>query len=108
MSVYKDPLFAGLTRPATKFGLPVEALLVVITLTCVIFLIAQAMSDNVVWKLTPLGAGVALYGICRLICLRDPRAFRYLYLRSVTTLRHRTRRYWHSGTYSPLAHRIRK
>jgi type IV secretory pathway VirB3-like protein len=51
---------------------------------------------------------VVLYGIARLICAKDPRAFRYLGLQLNTKAMHRTRGYWRAGSYSPLPHRKRR
>ncbi|MCZ2134609.1 MAG: VirB3 family type IV secretion system protein [Burkholderiales bacterium] len=97
-----DTLFGGLTRPATFFGLPVEALVVIVGGAVGAFLIASLVDAPVVWKVGCLGIGVVMYGIARLICTRDPRAFRYLFLMLDTKGRHRTRSFWHSGSYSPV------
>jgi type IV secretory pathway VirB3-like protein len=51
--------------------------------------------------------GVVFYGIARLMCANDPRAFRYLALQLNTKAMHRDRAYWKSGTYSPMPCRRR-
>lgn len=106
--VRSDPLFGGLTRPPTFLGLPVEVLLAIAGAATLTFLIASLFDGGIGWKVGPLGFGVVLYAIARLMCAKDPRAFRYLYLRSLTKNLHRNRAYWGTGSYSPLPHRKRK
>lgn len=106
--VRTDPLFGGLTRPPTFLGLPVEVLLAIVGAATVIFLVASLFDGGVAWKIGPLGLGVVMYGIARLMCAHDPRAFRYLFLRSLTKNLHRNREYWGTGSYSPLPNRKRK
>lgn len=106
--VNSDPLFGGLTRPPTFLGLPVEVLLAIVGLATITFLVASLFDGGIGWKVGPLGFGAVLYAIARLMCARDPRAFRYLYLRSLTKNLHRNRKYWGSGSYSPLPQRKRK
>lgn len=106
--VRSDPLFGGLTRPPTFLGLPVEVLLGIAGVSTVVFLVASIFDGGIGWKVGPLGLGVVMYAIARLMCARDPRAFRYLFLRSVTKNLHRNRSYWGTGSYSPLPNRKRK
>lgn len=103
-----DPLFGGLTRPATLFGLPTDALIFIIGSSAVGFLLANLLRLDVTWKIAALGMGIVLYGLARLICARDPRAFRYLALQLSTKATHRDRAYWRSGSYAALPSRIRR
>lgn len=103
-----DSLFGGLTRPATILGLPIEALLLIVGGTAVVYLVISMFQVALIWRLLALGVGGVLYGIARLLCMKDPRAFRYLALMLETKGGHRTRAHWKSGSYSPLPHRIRR
>ena len=103
-----DRLFGGMTRPATLFGLPIEVLAALATGSMLAFLLASVLGASIAWKIAALGGGGVLYGIARLVCVRDPRAFRYIALQLMTKARHRTRWFWRSGSYSPLAHRRRR
>jgi type IV secretion system protein VirB3 len=102
-----DPLFGGLTRPATVLGLPIEALIGIVGSSAVGFLVANMFRADVTWKVGALGMGVVFYGLARLLCARDPRAFRYLSLQLTTKAVHRQRAYWRSGSYAPLRARKR-
>lgn len=103
-----DSLFGGLTRPATILGLPIEALLLIVGGTAVVYLVSSMFQVGLIWRVSALAVGGVLYGVARLICIKDPRSFRYLGLMLQTKGGHRTRGYWKSGSYSPLPHRIRR
>lgn len=103
-----DPLFGGLTRPAALFGLPVDALIFIVGSSAIGFLTANLIRLDVTWKIAALGMGVVLYGLARLVCARDPRAFRYLALQLTTKAMHRDRAYWRSGSYAALPTRARR
>ncbi|HEV7775640.1 MAG TPA: VirB3 family type IV secretion system protein [Luteibacter sp.] len=103
-----DPLFGGLTRPATMLGLPIEALTFIMAGSTLAFLFAGLVRADIAWKLGALGLGVVLYGLARLICAKDPRTFRYIALQLDTKGMHRTRSYWRSGSYSPMPSRQRR
>lgn len=96
-----DPLFGGLTRPATLLGLPIETLIVIAGSSVVTFLLFFMFDASLFWRLFALGIGVVGYAIARLICFKDPRAFRYLGLALDTKGMHRTRQRWGCGSYSP-------
>ena len=102
-----DPLFGGLARPAVLLGLPITALVFILAGSAVAYLMANMLQTDVMWKIGALGVGVVLYGIARLVCAKDPRAFRYLGLQLNTKAMHRTRGYWRAGSYSPTPHRKR-
>lgn len=106
--IRSDPLFGGLTRPATFLGLPIEAMIATMFISVVSFLIAAMVDAGIAWKIFPLGLGVVMYAVARLICVGDPRAFRYIGLRIKTKSLHRSHGHWQSGSYSPLPHRKRK
>lgn len=102
-----DPLFGGLTRPATMLGLPIEALLGIFMLSVVAFLSVGLVSEDIFYKVAALGMGAVFYGLARLLCARDARAFRYIALQLRTKALHRTRTFWKSGSYAPLLARRR-
>lgn len=106
--IRSDPLFGGLTRPPTFLGLPIEAVLTIMFVAVVSFLIAAMVNAGVAWKVFPLGLGIVMYAVSRLICAGDPRAFRYMIMHMRTKSLHRSHLYWKSGSYSPLPHRKRK
>lgn len=103
-----DPLFGGLTRPAMILGLPIEAAAGIGAGTMVVFLITKIANLDIMWTIMSLGLGGVLYALARMVCARDPRAFRYLMLQLRTKGAHRTRGYWKSGSYSPLPARKRR
>ncbi|QAU23380.1 type VI secretion protein [Dyella sp. M7H15-1] len=103
-----DPLFGGLTRPAMIFSLPIEAAAGIGAGTMVVFLVTKIANLDIMWSIMSLGMGVVLYALARLVCARDPRAFRYVLLQLKTKGAHRTRHYWKSGSYSPLRARKRR
>ena len=85
-----------------------QALLLITAGSASAYLIANMLQTAVAWRIGALGLGVVLYGIARLICAKDPRAFRYLALQLHTKAMHRTRSYWQAGSYSPVPHRKRR
>jgi type IV secretion system protein VirB4 len=102
-----DPLFGGLTRPATLFGVPIDALTFIFGGSTILFLMINILNFSIVWKICALGFGAVLYGIARLVCAKDPRTFRYVALQLSTKAMHQTRGYWRSGSYAPLRNRRR-
>jgi type IV secretion system protein VirB3 len=102
-----DPLFGGLTRPATILGVPIEAAVLIGGGATVGFLMTMMFGASIFWKLMALGFGAVLYGIARLICAKDPRSFRYVGLALETKAMHRSRKFWGCGSYSPLIRRKR-
>lgn len=108
VGITTDPLFGGLTRPPTFLGLPIEAMLTIMAVSVLLYLIVSIFGAGIGLKLFPLGLGAVMYGVARLICANDPRAFRYIGLRMRTKALHRTRQKWQSGSYSPAAHRVRR
>lgn len=83
-------------------------MIAIMFISVVSFLIAAMVDAGIAWKIFPLGLGVVMYAVARLICASDPRSFRYMALRIRTKTLHRSRGHWKSGSYSPLPHRKRK
>jgi type IV secretory pathway VirB3-like protein len=86
-------------------GLPIEALLGIFMLSVVGFLVAGLISDDIFYKVAALGMGAVFYGLARLLCARDARAFRYMALQLRTKGLHRTRSRWGCGSYAPVGFR---
>lgn len=95
----RDPLFAGLTRPPTLFGIPSDAFGYLLMTQTMLFM---ATRNFLLLLLFPV-----LYAIARLLCARDPRAFRYLVLALQTKGRGMNRRIWGASSYSPMRFRKR-
>ena len=83
-------------------GLPIEALLGIFMLSVVAFLVSGLMSKDIFYKVAALGMGAVFYGLARLMCARDARAFRYIALQLRTKGLHRTRARWGCGSYAPV------
>lgn len=94
--VVADPLFAGLTRPAMRFGVSYLALLVNLVVTMECFL----LSRNVLVLLL----AVPLHGVFALLCARDARILDLgqLWLRTGLLSCLANRRLWRGSSYSPL------
>ncbi|EGX9545920.1 type IV secretion system protein VirB3 [Klebsiella variicola] len=90
----RDTLFAGATRPSLVWGVTYEALIICVGVTGIIFL-----ASNSIWLL-PLY--VPLHAACYLVCLKDPRFFRLLFLWLSTKCRSTGWRYWGAATAAPL------
>lgn len=94
-----DPLFAGLTRPPTLFGIPSDAFGIMLMVQVLVFIALQNF-------LVLLGFPV-LYAVARMMCVKDPRMFRYLLLAARTKGRGMNRALWQGSSYSPLRYRKR-
>lgn len=99
-TVQVDPLFVGATRPATVGGITYEAI-VFIAMSVGMGYIVTA---NVLWLL----AYPPMHGLAYGICLKDPRAFRLLFLMLASKGRCLNRAVWGCASYSPLTFRKRK
>lgn len=95
----KDPLFAALTRPPTMLGVPVEAFGLIIMGSLLAFMASRSVVALPVFP--------ALYGITRILCAKDPRFFRYLFLAMTTKATGANRTIWKGSSYSPFPNRKR-
>ena len=89
-----DPLFTGATRPTMKWGVTYEAMVIGLVSCGVIFL---ALNNPFVLLLY-----FPIHGICYLICLKEPRFFRILYLWVATKCKSLYWRFWGASTASPF------
>lgn len=100
MSIERDPLFGGMTRPSLLWGIPPAAFgfILVVPLGLVV------VSRNLLFA----AAVPALYLIIRAICAKDPRQMGYIRLAIMTKYRGGNRRLWKASSYSPIRFRKRK
>lgn len=89
-----DPLFIGLTRPATMFGIPYIAFVVEFMATALIFLAV----GNPVYLLL----AVPIHGVLYLVSASDPGVFHSVFIWMKTTGRCRNMRFWGAASFSPL------
>jgi type IV secretion system protein VirB3 len=95
-TVVVDPLFVGLTRPATIFGIPYEAFVAEFVLVAIVFL---AVGDIVYLLLI-----VPLHGVLYLVGGQDHAAFGSLLVWTKTKGRCANTRFWGgAASFSPLA-----
>ncbi len=93
--VYTDPLFVGLTRPATVLGIPYVAFIVEIMVTTIIFLAV----GNPLYMLLAL----PIHGVLYLISAHDPGAFNSILMWMKTIGRCMNTRFWGAASFSPLS-----
>lgn len=92
--VYTDPLFVGLTRPATIWGIPYTAFVVEFMVTTLIFLAV----GNPLYLLL----AAPIHGVLYLISAHDPGVFSSILVWMKTIGRSRNSRFWGAASFSPL------
>lgn len=92
--VHTDPLFVGLTRPATMWGIPYIAFVVEFMTTTLIFLAV----GNPVYLLL----AVPIHGVLYLVSANDPGVFHSIFIWMKTLGRCRNTRFWGAASFSPL------
>lgn len=96
-----DPLFAGLTRPATVFGVPITAFVI----EALIVIVAFLASHNIFTFLLALPLHGALYALSA----KDAGIFHELLLAMQTNAPVQNRKIWGGGaSFSPLPLRRKK
>ena len=93
--VETDPLFVGLTRPATVWGIPYFAFVIEIMTTTLIFL---AIGNPLYLMLA-----APIHAVLYLISANDPGVFGSIFLWMKTIGRCRNTRFWGAASFSPLA-----
>jgi type IV secretion system protein VirB3 len=94
MSSSIDPLFVAATRPAMKWGVTLDGIIVGVGLIG----IAMIATGNPFTLLLYL----PIHGVMYLLCLRDPRTFRLLLLWFNTKMKSIGWRHWGASTASPF------
>ena len=92
--IYSDPLFVGLTRPATIAGIPYAAFVVEVMVTTLVFLAV----GNPLYLLLAAPIHAMLY----LVSAHDPGIFNSLWVWMNTNGRCRNTRFWGAASFSPL------
>lgn len=89
-----DPLFLACTRPAMLLGVPLEAMVVNLMLTGILFV----GGNNMLFLLV----APVLHVIFRAICKHDHNAFRLIWMWIETKGRARNKRLWGGSSCSPI------
>lgn len=92
--IQTDPLFVGLTRPATIWGIPYMAFVIEFMTTTLIFLAV----GNPLYLLLAAPIHATLY----LISATDPGVFGSIFIWMKTLGRCRNTRFWDAASFSPL------
>ena len=100
MSVQTDILFQGATRPTMVYGVPMEVLIVMISIVMILFI---GFGNPLYMLIYP-----PLHVIAMAICASDARAFRLLFLAMLTKGVCLNRRFWGASSYSPAGVRERR
>lgn len=94
MKSHKDPLVVAATRPAMKWGVTLDGIIIGVGLVAVLMI----GTGNPFTLLLYL----PLHGAMYLVCLRDPRTFRLLLLWFGTKAKSLGWRYWGAATAAPM------
>jgi type IV secretion system protein VirB3 len=92
--VHTDPLFVGLTRPATVWGVPYIAFVFEVMITTLIFL---AVGNPFYLLLV-----VPIHSVLYLISANDPGIFGSIYIWMKTNGRCRNSGFWGATSFSPM------
>lgn len=92
--VETDPLFVGMTRPATIGGVPYVAFWIEYMVTCIIFL---AVGDPFY-----LLIAAPIHSVLYLISAHDPGVFSSMAIWIMTKGRCRNTRFWGAASFTPL------
>lgn len=92
-----DPLFVGLTRPATKWGVPLSAFIINVFLTTIVFL----AFGNIFLLLIALPVHLILY----LVSYNDPYVFDGFFMWFKTSAKCMNKGFWGAVSYSPLRYK---
>ena len=95
MPVSVDPLFVGATRPSLVWGVTYEAIIICASTTGILFL---ATNNPLL-----MGLYIPMHGLSYLVCLKDPRFFRLIFLWAITKCKSLGWHYWGAATAAPLA-----
>lgn len=94
MAIDRDPLVVAATRPAMKWGVTLEGIIIgggVVSIA----MIATANPFTLLLY-------IPIHGAMYLICLRDPRTFRLFLLWGITKMKSLGWRHWGASTAAPM------
>lgn len=94
--IYSDPLFVGMTRPATKLRVPVKVLVIEV----MILTLAAILAHNMLYLL----AAIPVHGILMLITADNPWIFDELWIwfNTKSYFGCMNRSFWGAASFSPL------
>jgi type IV secretion system protein VirB3 len=90
----RDPLFTIMTRPAMKWGVTLEGIVIAGFFSA----IGMIATNNPFFLLLYIPLHIVMYGLC----LKDPRIFRLLFVWTQTKAKSLGWRYWGIATATPL------
>lgn len=96
-----EKIALGMTKPIIKFGVPMGALVIIISLSAELFLVGFMALDNPLFFLV----GIPLYVLCRQKTRQEERFMDLLGASLRTRFVNRAKRHWKAVSYSPLVHR---
>jgi len=94
-----DPVFVAMTRPAMKWGVTLEGIIVAGFFAA----IGMIATNNPFFLLLYLPLHMLMYSLC----LKDPRMFRLMLIWSKTKAKSLGWRYWGASTAAPCRNRTR-
>jgi type IV secretion system protein VirB3 len=93
----RDALFTALTRPAMKWGVTLEGIVIAGFFSA----IGMIATNNPFFLLLYIPIHMMMY----VLCLKDPRIFRLIWIWSKTKARSKGWRYWGLSTATPFLNR---
>ena len=94
MASIKDPLVVAATRPAMRWGVTLDGIIIAGALVGIIMIGTKNPFTLLLY--------FPIHGLMFLICMRDPRTFRFLLLGLITKGKSLGRHSWGSATASPM------
>nr|WP_067297062.1 VirB3 family type IV secretion system protein [Marinobacterium profundum] len=94
MAASKDPLVVAVTRPAMKWGVTLDGIILGGALVGIIMIGTKNPFTLLLY--------FPIHGLMYLACMRDPRTFRFLLLGLFTKGKSLGRRFWGASTASPM------
>lgn len=101
MNTSNDPLFVAVTRPAMKWGVTMDAIIIGGGVTAIIFIGTASLWSLLIYPIA--------HGTMFLFCLKDPRIITLMSLWLKTKGKSRGWRHWGAATATPfMNNRIQK
>lgn len=94
MAMDRDPLVVAATRPAMKWGVTLEGIILGGGLVGILMIATGNPFTLLLYA--------PIHGVMYLLCLRDPRTFRLILLWTTTKAKSLGWRYWGASTASPM------
>lgn len=100
MNISPDPLFVAATRPAMKWGVTMDAIVVGGAVTAIVFIGTGSIFSLFLY--------VPIHSIMYLLCLKDPNIIRLLKLWANTKAKSIGWRFWGAATAAPIPNTRKK